>query len=34
GAGMNLMTPMMKVQDYVLKNLIHNGNLTVIQYTV
>jgi transposase InsO family protein len=32
GVGMNLMTPMMKVQDYVLKNLIHNGNLTVIQY--
>lgn len=32
GVGMNLVTPMMKVRDYVLKNLIHNGNLTVIQY--
>lgn len=32
GVGMNLITPMMKVRDYVLKNLIHNGNLTVIQY--
>lgn len=34
GDSMNLMTPMMKVQDYVLKNLIYNGNLTVIQYNV
>lgn len=32
GDGMNLTTPMMKVQDYVIKNLIHNGNSTVIQY--
>lgn len=32
GVGMCLMTPMMKIHDYVLKNLIHNGNLNVIQY--
>lgn len=32
GIGMNLMTPMMKVQNYILKNLFTNGNLTVIQY--
>jgi len=34
GVGMNLMTPMMKVHEHVLKNLIYNGNLTVIQYKI
>jgi len=34
GVGMNLMTPMMKVHEHVLKNLIYNGNLTVIQYII
>jgi transposase InsO family protein len=34
GKGMNLMTPMMKVQEYVANNFIYNGNLTVIQYKV
>ena len=32
GIGMNLKTPMMKIQEYVLNNLYSNGNLTVIQY--
>ena len=34
GVGMNLKTPMMKVHEHALKNLIHNGNLNVIQYKI
>ena len=32
GKEMNLKTPMMKISEYVIKKLIHNGNLSVIQY--